>query len=130
MELINRYKLESFLENIGDYAGIFFFVLVVLVLTCVGVCYGMTKYVRADDKKPAMRVKGKVLEKTVENHDTNAVLLKLKLQVEWVVIECENGSRLRLRNMPANQIAIMTGDQGEFMYRGETIYRFDRDIRK
>lgn len=127
MELINEYELERFSESVADNVGIFFLVIVVLAVVAIGVAYAMAKTVKEDDDKPAVRSKGRVLEKYVENRDANAIFAKLNLRIEWIVIECENGNRLRLRNLPANNIQLLPGDQGEFMYRGETLYRFDRE---
>lgn len=127
MELINEYKLERFFESVADNVGIFFLAIVVLAVAAIGVACAMAKTVKMDDNKPAVRSRGRVLEKYVENRDANAIFAKLNLRIEWIVIECENGNRLRLRNLPANEIQLLPGDQGEFMYRGETLYRFDRE---
>lgn len=44
--------------------------------------------------------------------------------VEWYVVECENGERIKLRSFQANNLILSVGDKGLFGYQGKTIKTF------
>lgn len=69
--------------------------------------------------KPLIKKHVKVIEKTTTNN-----------QIEWFVVEMENGGRVRLRNFNADKILILEGDTGEISYRGITIEGFISDKEK
>ncbi len=70
---------------------------------------------RQDNNKELMTRKVKVLEKPVQQGN-----------VEWYVVECENGERLKLRSFQANNVIIAVGDVGILSYKGKTIRSFQR----
>ncbi|MGN1113240.1 MAG: hypothetical protein ACI4RP_08550 [Acutalibacteraceae bacterium] len=59
--------------------------------------------------------KVKILEKPIQQGN-----------VEWYVVELENGVRTKLRSLKENQIKITVGDVGTIVYRGKTIQSFQR----
>lgn len=85
----------------------------------VGVCILMVLFYllmkKKDSMKPLITAKVKILEKPIQQGN-----------VEWYVVECENGERLKLRSFRANQIIITIGDEGTIRYRGKTIQSFQR----
>lgn len=70
---------------------------------------------KKDSMKPLLTQKAKILEKPIQQGN-----------VEWYVVECENGERLKLRSFQANQIIIAVGDVGIISYKGKTIQSFQR----
>lgn len=70
---------------------------------------------KKDSSKPQQVIKGKVIEKPIQQGN-----------IEWYVIECENGSRIKLRNFQSNRLIITVGDVGVFTYKGKTIQSFKR----
>lgn len=56
---------------------------------------------KQDNNKELVTQKVKVLEKPIKQGN-----------IEWYVVECENGERLKLRNFQANDIIIAVGDIG------------------
>ena len=78
-----------------------------------GVFYLFVK--KQDDNKELITLKVKVLEKPIQQGN-----------VEWYVVEAENGERLRLRSFQANNLIIAVGDTGTVSYRGQTIQTFHR----
>lgn len=85
----------------------------------VGVCILMVLFYllmkKKDSMKPLITAKVKILEKPIQQGN-----------VEWYVVECENGERLKLRSFRANQVIITIGDEGTIRYRGKTIQSFQR----
>lgn len=47
--------------------------------------------------------------------------------IEWYVIECEDGRRLQLRSFQGNRLIIAVGDIGIISYKGKTIQSFQRE---
>lgn len=66
-----------------------------------------------DNSKPLEKAKVKILEKPVQ-----------KGNIEWYVVEFENGERKKLRSFHADTIFIAVGDEGILEYRGITIQAF------
>ncbi len=86
--------------------------LIAFVLLC-----GLIKIVvgAKEDAKELVTKKVKVLEKPIQQGN-----------VEWYIVECENGERLKLRNLEANTIIITVGDEGVISFKGKTVYTFQR----
>lgn len=75
-------------------------------------------FVKNKDNSQSLLIKKvKVLEKPVQQGN-----------VEWYVVECEDGQRLKLRSFRANHIMITVGDVGIISYRGKTIQDFKRQV--
>ncbi len=70
---------------------------------------------RSDDTKELVSRKVKIIEKPVRQGN-----------IEWYVVECDNGERLKLRSFKGNTILISVGDTGIIEYRGKTIQSFQR----
>lgn len=70
---------------------------------------------KQDDKKEVITRKVKVIEKPIQQGN-----------IEWYVVECENGERLKLRSFQANNVIIAVGDVGIISYKGQTIQSFRR----
>lgn len=68
-----------------------------------------------DNNKERLSKKVTVLEKSAQQGN-----------VIWYVMECENGSRIRLVSYQANNMIIAVGDKGIVNYKGQTIESFDR----
>lgn len=100
------------LEFIGEMMPIFFCVMIIIMIALFAVYFFLKKQ---DDKKELMTRKVKILEKPI--HQGN---------IEWYVVECENGERLKLRSFQANDIIIAVGDKGIISYKGRTIQSFQR----
>ena len=72
----------------------------------------------------------------VKNKDKNKELISKKVtvlekpiqqgNVEWYVMECQNGDRIKLRSFQGNSLFISVGDKGIVSYRGQTIESFKR----
>ncbi len=90
-----------------------FFCALIAIMIIVWAFYFFVK--RQDNNKELITRKVKVLEKPVQQGN-----------VEWYVVECENGERLKLRSFQANNIIIAVGDVGILSYRGKTIQSFKR----
>lgn len=88
----------------------------ILIGFCIGVWILYFFLKKKDNSKPLQTVKAKIIEKPVQQGN-----------VEWYVIECENGRRLKLRSFQANQLIISVGDIGILSYRGKTIQSFQRE---
>lgn len=69
-----------------------------------------------DNNKKLVARKVKILEKPFQQGN-----------IEWYVVECENGERLKLRSFQANNIIIAVGDIGVIHYKGQTIQSFQRE---
>ena len=90
-----------------------FFCVQVVILIVVLVFYFLVK--RQDNKKELVAREVKILEKPIQQGN-----------IEWYVVECENGERLKLRSFQANNVIIAVGDEGIIGYRGQTIQLFQR----
>ena len=91
---------------------IFAFVVVILVIGIASwIGYFILK--SKDNSKPLEKAKVKILEKPVQ-----------KGNIEWYVVEFENGERKKLRSFHADTIFIAVGDEGILEYRGITIQAF------
>ena len=100
--------------DIAEMLPMFFAVLVGLGI----VLWGIVLYVKKqDNNKELITQKVKVLEKPVQQGN-----------IEWYVMEYENGERLKLRSFQANSIMIAVGDKGLVSYRGQTIQNFERQV--
>lgn len=66
-----------------------------------------------DNSKPLEKAKVKILEKPIQ-----------KGNIEWYVVEFENGERKKLRNFHGTTVLITVGDEGIMEYRGITIQAF------
>ncbi|MEQ3231704.1 hypothetical protein [Fusicatenibacter saccharivorans] len=66
-----------------------------------------------DNSKPLEKSKVKILEKPVQRGN-----------IEWYVVEFENGERKKLRSFHADTVLIAVGDEGILEYRGITIQAF------
>ena len=91
------------------------FFVIMMVLLVVGVIV-YSYVIKMDDKRPLMTEIVKVLEKPIQQGN-----------IEWYVVECENGVRMKLRNLHANSIIIAVGDVGTVSFRGQTIETFERN---
>ena len=70
---------------------------------------------RQDNGKELVTKKVKILEKPVRQGN-----------IEWYLVEFEDGNRLKLRSFQANNLIITEGDTGILSYRGITIESFQR----
>lgn len=82
---------------------------------------------KRDDANPSWQLMGRVLEKNVEvQHEKGAY--EYEYSIEWIIVECDNGERRKIRNVKPQEILIAVGDHGEFTLRGTTVYDFRRII--
>ena len=106
-----RVQINS--SDLVQYLPIFFGVL-------IGVCIVMLLIVlflkNKDNSKPMQTMRAKIIEKPIQQGN-----------IEWYVIECEDGRRLKLRNFQSNQLIIAVGDVGIISFKGKTIQSFRRE---
>ncbi len=88
---------------------IFIFLIIIGVAAWVGYFILKSK----DNSKPLQTAKVKILEKPYQ-----------KGNLEWYVVEFENGQRTKLRNFHGTTVLITVGDEGIIEYRGITIQSF------
>ena len=102
-----------------DFAEILPLVLGILIGICIVVCllsfFIMRTIEKEDSKKELITRKVKIIEKPVQQG-----------KIEWYVVECDNGERLKLRSFKGNTMLISVGDTGTVQYRGKTIQSFHR----
>ena len=102
-----------------DFAEILPLVLGILIGICIVVCllsfFIMRTIEKEDSKKELITRKVKIIEKPVQQG-----------KIEWSVVECDNGERLKLRSFKGNTMLISVGDTGTIQYRGKTIQSFHR----
>ena len=98
----------------GKLAPMIFAILIGLCIVMLALYFILKK---KDSMKPLAKQKVKILEKPIQQGN-----------VEWYVVECEDGTRLKLRSFQANQIIITVGDVGIITYRGKTIESFQRQV--
>lgn len=86
----------------------------------IGLCIVMWLLIvflkKKDNSKPLQTVRAKILEKPIQQGN-----------IEWYVIECEDGRRLKLRSFQGNHLIIAVGDVGVISYKGKTIQSFQRE---
>lgn len=98
--------------DLAEILPIFFGVLIGLCIVLI-LAYVFLK--NKDKNKKLISQKVTVLEKPVQQGN-----------VEWYVMECENGDRIKLRSFQGNSLFISVGDKGIVSYRGQTIESFKR----
>ncbi|EGG81284.1 hypothetical protein HMPREF9477_01744 [Lachnospiraceae bacterium 2_1_46FAA] len=91
-----------------------FFAIMVGILVLLMLAYVF--YQNKDKKKELISKKVTVLEKPIQQGN-----------LEWYVMEDENGERMKLRSFQGNSLFISVGDKGIVSYRGETIESFKRE---
>ena len=106
----DRYRWEETIEELSSILKIFACLIVIFAVVMFIVVVIIRK---KESKKPLQVRKVKVLEKS--SH---------KGQVDWYVVEFENGERTKLRNFKPQKILIAVGDVGTLSYRGITIESF------
>lgn len=100
------------ISDIGKYIPMFLAILVVFVVVMLFLCiFVMNK----DNGKELKTKRAKILEKPVQQGN-----------IEWYVVEFENGERVKLRNLHADKVIIAIGDEGIIDYKGQTIQSFQR----
>lgn len=99
-------------SDIGKMLPIIFIILVAILLIVLAIMFVVKK---KDNGKELESRKIKVLEKPIQQGN-----------IEWYIVECDNGERLKLRNLNANNVIISVGDVGICEYRGQTIEHFKR----
>ena len=107
---ISRYDIE---DMVAFVIAVWIVIALILAIAVV-VCYCIR---RSDDTKPLISKKVRVLEKPTQNGN-----------IEWYIMECVDGQRLKLRSFQASTLLISVGDVGIVTFRGETIQRFDRTM--
>lgn len=90
-------------------------ILISLIIINVILVIIYTFVIKKDDKKELITRKVKIIEKPVQQGN-----------IEWYIVECENGERIKLRSVNANSIFISVGDVGFIKYKGITIQDFQR----
>lgn len=98
--------------DLAEMLPIFFGVLVGLAII-VWIFYAIVK--KQDDNKELITRRVKIIEKPVQQGN-----------VEWYVVECENGERMKLRSFQGNKLIISVGDTGIIKYKGKTVQSFQR----
>lgn len=98
--------------DLAEMLPIFFGVMIGLCIVLI-LAYMFLK--NKDKNKKLISQKVTVLEKPVQQGN-----------VEWYVMECENGDRIKLRSFQGNSLFISVGDKGIVSYRGQTIESFQR----
>lgn len=100
-------------RDLGEMLPIFFGILVA-VFVIVLIVYIIVR--NQDNGRPLVTQKVTVIEKPIQQGN-----------IEWYVLECENGIRLRLRSFHAKGVILSVGDKGTVTYRGRTIQSFNRE---
>lgn len=100
--------------DLATVLPIFFGVLIGLAIFLWAIYFLVKKQ---DDNKELITKQVKILEKPVQQGN-----------IEWYVVECEDGQRLKLRSFQANSIMITVGDIGLISYKGQTIQDFKRQV--
>lgn len=104
---------QTRIEELSQYFPLLVGILIGLLLVAF---LGYTFIKKKDNAKPLETRKVKILEKPLQQGN-----------IEWYIVECDNGERLKLRNLQANQVLISVGDVGTLSFRGQTIQDFKRD---
>ncbi len=100
-------------SEMAKYFPIFF---VALIGVCIAMCLLVVFLKKKDNSKPMKTVRAKILEKPIQQGN-----------IEWYVVECEDGSRLKIRSFQSNHLIIAVGDEGLISYKGITIQSFQRE---
>ena len=91
--------------------GIFVVLLILLAIASIS-----TVAVKNKDKgKYIERKHGAIIEKTFSQGKT-----------EWYIVQFDDGTRVKLRNLNADTMILSHGDRGYFEYQGQTILSFYR----
>ena len=98
--------------DLAEILPIFFGVLIGLCIVLI-LAYVFLK--NKDKNKKLISQKVTVLENPVQQGN-----------VEWYLMECENGDRIKLRSFQGNSLLISVGDKGIVSYRGQTVESFKR----
>lgn len=98
--------------DLAEILPIFFGVLIGLCIVLI-LAYVFLK--NKDKNKKLISQKVTVLEKPVQQGN-----------VEWYLMECENGDRIKLKSFQGNSLLISVGDKGIVSYRGQTVESFKR----
>jgi hypothetical protein len=104
-----------YIDTDSNFFSLFPMFLIILVAIFLFALLAYFLLLRQDDKKELIKRNVKVLEKPLQQGN-----------IEWYIVECQNGERLKLRNIQANTIIISVGDKGIIEYRGKTIQSFKR----
>lgn len=64
----------------------------------------------------------------ITKHITILQKLLSRGNIEWYLVEFENGERLKLRSFQAQTLLISENDTGIVTYKGITIQSFERDL--
>lgn len=99
-------------NKLVEFLPVFFAIGIVLIIIIWGLNFIVKKQ---DEKKELITKTVKILEKPIQQGN-----------IEWYVVEDEDGERIRLRSFRANDIIIAVGDKGILKYRGQTIESFQR----
>lgn len=102
--------------NSSDLAQYFPMIFAMLIGLCILMWLLVFLLKKKDNSKPLQTVKVRILEKPIQQGN-----------IEWYVIECEDGKRLKLRSFQGNHLIIAVGDVGVISYRGKTIQSFQRE---
>lgn len=105
---------RSDIAEMGELLPLFFGIAIGLFFIALLIYYAAKN---KDNKEELETRNVKVLEKTFTQGN-----------IEWYIVECEDGARLKLRNLRANSLIISVGDTGTMSYRGETIQSFQRRV--
>ena len=104
-------------NDFADFLAKNWFVILICIMITLFVLYMVFLSIKnSDNDKPLQIEKATVIEKILSQGD-----------IEWYILEFDNGKRKKLRNLNANRLIIAVGDKGHFHYRGDTIYDFVRD---
>lgn len=101
--------------------------LVVSFVSAIVAAFAIRKESQKDDNAKEIRAHGKVLELRDDVFNPGAVGYKVSMPMDRLVFEDDQGNRIRLRNIKAKNILLAEGDTGIIVYRGETVYEFNRD---
>ena len=103
---VSRYNMD---DLIALFPVLFGILIAMAILAWVAVYFVK----RMDNNKPLITRRVKILEKIYSLGE-----------IEWYVVEFENGERLKLRNLNAHKMILSAGDVGILRYKGMTIDTF------
>lgn len=106
---VSRYNMD---DLIALFPVLFGILIAMAILAWVAVHFVK----RMDNNKPLITRRVKILEKIYSLGE-----------IEWYVVEFENGERLKLRNLNAHKMILSAGDVGILRYKGMTIEAFQRE---
>ena len=106
---VSRYNMD---DLIALFPVLFGILIAMAILAWVAVYFVK----RMDNNKPLITRRVKILEKIYSLGE-----------IEWYVVEFENGERLKLRNLNAYKMILSAGDVGILRYKGMTIEAFQRE---